>query len=35
MFLIEDFNRWPTWATMALTLAPVVWRILLGDAPPE
>src|SRR5262245_7171659 len=30
MFLIEDFNRWPTWATIGLTLAPLVVRILLG-----
>lgn len=33
MFLIEDFNRWPTWATIGLTLAPLVGRILLTDAP--
>jgi hypothetical protein len=33
MFLIEDFNRWPTWATITLTLAPLVGRILLGEAP--
>ena len=33
MFLIEDFNRWPTWATIGLTLAPLVGRILLGDGP--
>ncbi len=32
MFLIEDFNRWPTWATIGLTLAPLVGRILLGEA---
>ena len=30
LFLIEDFNRWTTWATIGLTLAPVVGRILLG-----
>lgn len=30
LFLIEDFNRWTTWATIALTLAPLVGRILLG-----
>lgn len=29
LFLIEDFNRWITWATIGLTLAPVVARILL------
>lgn len=29
LFLIEDFNRWVTWVTIALTLAPVVGRILL------
>jgi len=35
LFLIEDFNRWTTWATIALTLAPLVGRILLADAPAE
>jgi len=35
LFLIEDFNRWTTWATIGLTLAPLVGRILLGDAPAE
>lgn len=30
LFLIEDFNRWITWATIGLTLAPVVGRILLN-----
>lgn len=30
LFLIEDFNRWITWATIGLTLAPLVGRILLG-----
>jgi len=30
LFLIEDFNRWVTWATIGLTLAPLVGRILLG-----
>lgn len=30
LFLIEDFNRWVTWATIGLTLAPVVGRILLA-----
>jgi hypothetical protein len=29
LFLIEDFNRWVTWATIGLTLAPLVGRILL------
>lgn len=29
LFLIEDYNRWITWATIGLTLAPVVGRILL------
>jgi hypothetical protein len=28
LFLVEDFNRWLTWATIGLTLAPVIWRIL-------
>ena len=35
MFLVEDFNRWPTWATIGLTLAPLVGRILFGSAPAE
>ena len=30
LFLIEDFNRRLTWATMGLTVAPLVGRILLG-----
>ncbi len=30
LFLIEDFNQWTTWATIALTLAPLVGRILFG-----
>lgn len=30
LFLIEDFNRWPTWATIGLTFAPLVVRILLS-----
>ncbi len=30
LFLIEDFNRWTTWATIGLTLAPLVGKILLG-----
>ena len=30
LFLIEDFNRWITWATIGLTLAPLIGRILLG-----
>lgn len=30
LFLIEDFNRWVTWAMIGLTLAPLVGRILLG-----
>jgi hypothetical protein len=29
LFLIEDFNRWITWATIGLTLAPVVGHILV------
>jgi hypothetical protein len=33
LFLIEDFNRWPTWVTIGLTLAPVIGRILLSGAP--
>ena len=33
LFLIEDFNRRLTWATIALTVAPLVGRILLGDSP--
>ena len=33
LFLIEDFNRRLTWATIALTVAPLIGRILLGDAP--
>ena len=32
MFLIEDYDRWPTWVTIGLTLAPLVGRILLGGA---
>lgn len=31
IFLIEDFNRWTTWATIGLTLAPLVGRILFGS----
>jgi len=30
LFLVEDFNRWLTWATIGLTLAPIIGRILLG-----
>ena len=30
LFLIEDFNRWPTWLTIGLTLAPLIGRILLS-----
>lgn len=30
LFLIEDFNRRLTWATIGLTVAPLVGRILLG-----
>lgn len=30
LFLLEDFNRWVTWAMIGLTLAPVVGRIILG-----
>lgn len=30
LFLVEDFNRWITWATIGLTLAPLIGRILLG-----
>lgn len=30
LFLIEDFNRWGTWATIGLTLAPVIFRSLVG-----
>jgi hypothetical protein len=30
LFLVEDFNRWLTWATIGLTLAPVIGRIMLG-----
>jgi hypothetical protein len=33
LFLIEDFNRRLTWATIALTVAPLIGRILLGDGP--
>jgi hypothetical protein len=33
IFLIEDFNHWQTWATISLTLAPLVARILFSDAP--
>jgi hypothetical protein len=35
LFLIEDFNRGTTWATISLTVAPLVGRILLGNAPAE
>ena len=30
LFLIEDFNRRLTWATLALTVAPLIGRILLA-----
>ena len=33
LFLIEDFNRRLTWATIALTVAPLIGRILLGARP--
>lgn len=33
LFLIEDFNRRLTWATIALTVAPLIGRILLSDGP--
>ena len=33
LFLIEDFNRRLTWATIALTVAPLVGRILFGGGP--
>jgi hypothetical protein len=33
LFLIEDFNRRLTWATIALTVAPLIGRILLGGGP--
>ena len=32
LFLIEDFNRRLTWATIALTVAPLIGRVLLGGA---
>lgn len=32
LFLIEDFKRWTTWATIGLTLAPLIGRILFGGA---
>jgi hypothetical protein len=35
LFLIEDFNRRLTWATIALTVAPLIGRILLGIGPPR
>ncbi len=33
LFLIEDFNRRLTWATIALTVAPLIGRILFGSVP--
>lgn len=33
LFLIEDFNRRLTWATIALTVAPLLGRILLSGGP--
>src|SRR4051812_8361149 len=33
LFLIEDFNQRLTWATIALTAAPLIGRILLGGGP--
>jgi hypothetical protein len=30
LFLIEDFDRWATWVTIGLTLAPLIGRILLA-----
>jgi hypothetical protein len=35
LFLIEDFNRRLTWATILLTVAPLIGRILLGSGPPR
>ncbi len=33
LFLLEDFNRRLTWATIGLTLAPLLGRILLSEPP--